>query len=261
VKKIQLLLTAACVSCVISSAAFAASLGLNFAATDPNAADSSLLPTEVAGVVPQPNWNNLALNNGDTTTPVPIPLLKDDGTPSGATVSWASPNTWRSTANNAFPAGSPDRKLTTGYLDSNNTAAGGVMISVNNIDAALRTPAYDVYVYFVSDSGADRGGGYTIDDGSGPILKFGSTLAMPSAHVEDPGTDSDNSLDGTYLRFAGLTGSSFRLTSDTTLTTPNGFRAPVNAIQIVQIPEPASAVLTYCGAALLGAIVWRRRRL
>jgi hypothetical protein len=45
------------------------------------------------------------------------------------------------------------------------------------------------------------------------------------------------SQDGNYLRFIGLKGTSFTLTTDTTLTTPNGFRAPINAIQIVPTPE------------------------
>jgi hypothetical protein len=116
-------------------------------------------------------------------------------------------------------------------------------------------------VYFVGDNPADRGGGYTIDDGIVSVLKYGSTLAAPVGHVLDPGTDADNSLDGTYLRFQGLTGSNFRLTSNTELTTPNGFRAPINAIQIVAIPEPASVVVALgLGAGLLSATVWRRRR-
>jgi hypothetical protein len=57
-------------------------------------------------------------------------------------------------------------------------------------------------------------------------------MGSPTTHVEDPGTDSDLSIDGTYLKFTGLTATSFTVASDTTLTTPNGFRAPINAIQL-----------------------------
>jgi hypothetical protein len=225
-------------ACGLTDAAQAQSLGLKFAATDPDAATSSLNPTDVAGVVPAANWNNLAGNAGTGAAGL---FYNNAGAPvaSTATVDWSSPNTWRSTTgNNMFPAG-PDRVLTAGYLDSTNAADGGVTVTVNNIDAVLRSPAYDVYVYFVSDSGANRGGAYTINDGTVPQVKYGSTLANPTMHVEDPGTDADLSIDGTYLRFQGLTGSSFTLTSNTTLTTPNGFRAPVNAIQIVGGSTPA----------------------
>ena len=56
----------------------------------------------------------------------------------------------------------PQRKLMSGYIDTGNTAADGYYVTVNNIDAALRATPYDVYVYFVSDSNANRGGGYTL---------------------------------------------------------------------------------------------------
>lgn len=241
-----------------STTAYGLELGLNFASTDPDAATSSLGAADVAGVVPQANWNNLT---GAAGANVGVLNYNNGGVAvaSTATATWSGPNTWRSGGNNAFPAG-PDRLLVSGYLDSNNTAAGGASVAVNNIDAALRTPAYDVYVYFVSDSAEDRGGAYTIDDGSGPQVKYGSTMAAPTSFIEDPGTDVDNSIDGTYLRFRNLTGASFTLISNTELTTPNGFRAPINAIQIVAVPEPASAALVLCGATALLATARRLRR-
>lgn len=218
-------------ACLLPATVSAQSLGLNFAAADPDAATSSLNPTDVAGVVPAANWNNLL---GATGTGVGGLFYNNAGTPvaSGATVTWTSPNTWRSGGNNAFPAG-PNKILTSGYLDTGNTAATGISITLSNLDAALRTPAYDVYVYFVSDSNANRGGAYTINDGINNIVKYGSTMGSPTGFVEDPGVDTDLTVDGNYLRFRGLTGSSFTLTTNTELTTPNGFRAPINAIQII----------------------------
>jgi hypothetical protein len=237
-KKLWLLLILSFLACAVSTPALAQNIGLNFAATDPDAATASLNPTDVAGVVPQANWNNLSLDDGTSST-----LVKSDGTSAtGTSVTWASNNTWRSTTgNNAFPAG-PDRVLMAGYLDTLDTAVGGASVTVNNIEAAVRAPSYDVYVYFLGDSGENRGGGYTINDGVVSVLKYGSTLAMPTMHVEDPGTDINNSQDGTYLRFRRLTGSSFTLTSNTTLTTPNGFRAPINAVQIVHRTAPPGDV-------------------
>jgi hypothetical protein len=206
-------------------------LGLNFASTDPDAATSSLLPTESAGVISHPNWNNLTTLSG---TNVGGLVYDNNGTAvtSTATVSWNSPNTWRSGGNNQLPVG-PQRKLMSGYIDTGNTTETAVSVTVSNIDPQLRAQPYDVYVYFVSDSGANRGGGYTLTpDVGSPILKYGSTMANPTTHVEDPGTDADISIDGTYLKFTGLTATSFTIVGDATLTTPNGFRAPINAIQL-----------------------------
>ena len=232
----------------------AQSLGLNFAADDPNAAASALGATDVAGVVAQSNWNNLDGASGTDATG----FVLSDGSASTALVTWSSPNSWRAGANTALTGG--DGILTNGYLDTGNTAENGISIAVSGLDPALTSMSYDVYVYFVSDSTADRGGAYTIDDGSGPIVQYGSTLAAPSAHVLDPGTDADNSADGTYLRFSGLTGGSFTLTSDTTLTTPNGFRAPINGIQVVAAPEPSSIALSLLGGAGLMALIRRRNK-
>src|SRR5688572_21208016 len=81
-------------------------LGLKFASSDPDTATSALLPEEIAGVVPQANWNNLT---GATGTGIGGLSYDNSGTatPSAATVTWTAPNTWRSGANNAFPEG-PD---------------------------------------------------------------------------------------------------------------------------------------------------------
>jgi hypothetical protein len=229
----RLVMTAVALACfapAVASAQNNPSLNLNFAATDPDAATSSLSPTDVAGVVPAANWNNLETNVG---TNVGSLELNNNGTaaPSAATVTWTSNNTWRAGANSSF--GFPNSQMMSGYLDTLDTAAGGITVTVNNIDAALRNSSYDVYVYFIGDSPDNRGGGYTIDDGTGPQLRYGSTMATPFEFVEDPGLDIDNSVDGNYIRFRRLNGSSFTITTNTTLTTPNGFRAPINGIQIV----------------------------
>jgi hypothetical protein len=161
--------------------------------------------------------------------------------------------------NNNFTG--PDRNLTTGYLDSTDVAAGATTITVNNIDAAVRTPAYDVLVYMANGSQVVRGGGFTLASGGSSQLKYGSTGGPgPSMHIEDPGTDIDNTIHGSYLRFRGLTAPSFTLTADASVTTPGGFRATVAAIQIVTVPEPATAIILI-GAALCGALLRRRRTL
>lgn len=217
------------------------SIGLKFASTDPNFATSGLGVGDSAGVVPSANWNNLTNASGSSSAIV----ADSSGTSvaSPVSVTWSAPNTFRSGANNAFPAG-PNRNLMSGYLDSGNTTATGVFVAVSNLPPAITLAGYDVYVYFLGDSGADRGGAYTITNQAGFTRKYGSTMATPSSFTQDPGTDSNNSLDGNYLRFANLSGDWFTLKTDTTLTSPNGFRAPVNAIEIVGLPCATVAIAT-----------------
>jgi hypothetical protein len=225
----------------VPNTVFGQSAGFNFVASDagnPQAQPTTLAPADVAGAVPQANWNNLDLANGSATTGIVYDNGLGTAVPSTINVTWASPNSWQSAGNNSFPAG-PNRALMAGYIDSNDQPGGGPMISVTNIPAALQTPTYDVYVYLMSDNAAQRGGGYTLTPATGnPIVKYGSTLGNPTMHVEDPGTDVDNSLDGTFLKFTGLSGSSFMLAADATLTTPNGFRAPIAGVQIVSFALP-----------------------
>ncbi len=57
-----------------------------------------------------------------------------------------------------------------------------------------------------------------------------------------------------YVEFTNVTGSSFTLTAD-----PQNFRAEINGIQIVSVPEPASfSLLALSGIGL--AMAMRRRR-
>jgi hypothetical protein len=234
-KKQQLLPALVMLAALAPATSSAQVLGLNFAATDPNEAAATLLPTETAGYYPQAGWNNLS---GAAGTGVGSLTYRSgaNSLASTATVTWTSPNTWRSTpgtgGNNAFPDG-PDRKLLTGYLDTTDQTAGAAIVTVNNIDAVLRTPKYDVLVYFVSDSNANRGGSYAVNDGLITVTRWGSTMGSPTAYVEDPGTDQNLSVDGNVMRIPGLSGANFTLTANASLSNPNGFRAPINAIQIV----------------------------
>jgi hypothetical protein len=60
--------TLACFAMLHTSVASAQILGLNFAASDPDTATSSLASTDIAGVVPVANWNNLQGNVGTGVT-------------------------------------------------------------------------------------------------------------------------------------------------------------------------------------------------
>jgi hypothetical protein len=229
------------------------SIGLNFGADEVNGTSSGTLsPTDMAGVVPQANWNNLNGASGSASS-----LLANlGGSPIATpiTVTWSSPNTWSTTGrgeeNNGFPAGG-DRTLLTGYIDTGNTAATTASVMISGLDSSFTGPGYDVYVYVLGGVGG-RGGAYTI----GSTTLFGTAATNPSMHVQDPGVNGTDV--GTYLRFTGLTSDSFTLIADASVAGAN-FRAPIDGIQIVAVPEPAPLALLALGCAGLLVLVRRRR--
>jgi hypothetical protein len=220
-------------------AAGAASIALNFAATDPDAATSSVAGP--AGVLATANWNNLAGNIGG-----PVGSLIDDaGAATAASVSWTSENTWRSGARNLGSGG--DAQLMSGYLDY--LPANPPMITVSGLDAALGTPAYDVHVYVQGDSDQIRAGEYTVN---------GSTLALTD---DSPFSATNDYVVGeNYLLFTGITGDEISITSlAVDLGGGETLRAPINGVEIVgAIPEPGTIALV--GLGLVGLVAVGRRR-
>jgi hypothetical protein len=215
------------------------SVGLNFGADD-NSTNLALAATDVAGAVPQANWNNL--NGASSTAPVANLMADSNGVAVATAISveWSSPNTWSSTGrgeeNNGFPPGA-DRTMMTGYIDTGNTDATKATVTVTGIPADFSSGGYDVLVYCLGGV-SGRGGAYTI----GGETKFGTAPASPTAHSEDPGVDLSDT--GTYVRFRGLYTSSFTLTAsaDPALGPGVNFRAPINGIQIVRSQNPLAGL-------------------
>jgi hypothetical protein len=209
-------------------------IGLNFGADEyPNSPNAgTLAAATLAGVVPQANWNNLRLNNGTNSALVIDSAGRAVAT--AASVTWSSPNTWSSTGrgeeNNGFPIGG-DRTLMTGYLDTDN-AAGVARITVSGLDPAL-TAGYDVIVYALGGTSANRYGAYSI----GTVTNVINSAAMPTNFVLDAGVNTNDI--GNYAVFKGLTGSSFTLIANAVTAFGNGFRAPINAIQIIKSTPPS----------------------
>lgn len=239
--------TALLLLAMIGSAQAAATLlsvGVNFL---DDAVNTPLATTDVAGAVPQANWNNAGPSGGGSLSN----LAADFGgaaVPTAVSVTWSgSPNTWASTGrgeeNNGFAAGG-DRSLMAGYLDTSDVST--TTITVTGIPEPYATNGYDVLVYSLGGV-AGRGGLYTI----GSTTLSLTSAANPSSHILDPGVDLNDV--GTYGAFV-VSGSTFTLTA--TAVGAN-FRAPINGIQIIErIPEPATAGL----AALAGFALLRRRR-
>ena len=258
-------LAAAGLSVIFCSLADAAptapSIAINFASDEPvltpPGVGSPITASGAAGVLNTVTWNNLT--GADSTAPVTLNAdVAGTLTPTAATVTWSSPNTWASTGrgeeNNTAPAGN-NKSLMTGYIDTLGVGAEGTSITVANLPPVQGFPFFDVYVYMQGGAN-NRGGTYTI----GGITKEHTGLGpFTGTFVEDtidPGTTANSN----YLVFRGLSGTGFTLTSTPTLGNPA--RAPINAIEIVAspVPEPATVALLGTGAILVTAGVCLRRR-
>ncbi|HUJ42143.1 MAG TPA: autotransporter-associated beta strand repeat-containing protein [Opitutaceae bacterium] len=186
---------------------------------------SSMATTESAGVVAQTNWNDLTSNSGTSST-----IKNNSGTTiAGASVTYTSTNTWSDTGV-SNTAG--NNRMMRGYLDIN-TSGASTTVSVSGLSSL---GYYDVYVYTAGD-GNNRTGKFTIGNQSYWVndnATFAGTFTRGTGQV-DPGSYS-NATAGNYMVFSDLTGNSVSLTATGAYAADGTLRAPVNGIQIVQLP-------------------------
>ncbi|MEZ0216826.1 MAG: beta strand repeat-containing protein [Rariglobus sp.] len=207
-----------------SSAVFAQTLvGLNFVGGATGVTVNNLAGATSAGSVAQTNWNNLASNSGTDST-----LVNSAGTTvSGLSVTYSSTNTW---ADSAVADTAGNLRLMRGYLDQNtNTAVTSLTVSGLGYGSGI----YDVYVYSAGD-GNNRVGQYTIGDQSFWVkdsATFAGTFTQGTGQ-SDPGSVAA-ATSGNYMVFSTVTGSSFTLDASGAYSN-DSFRAPVNAIQIIE---------------------------
>jgi hypothetical protein len=202
-----------------------------FARDEPNGAGCALAATDVAGVVPSANWNNVTTNTGTATG-----LVEDNNgaaTTSSAQVYWYCTNTWSSTGRgeeeNLFTGA--DHALMTGYMDQNTGYPSFTVIQISNLPASF-SGTYDLYILALGGY-PGKGGEYTVV-GANPSIQWIVTggTADPSKpqvpgssgppnpglysgpdYVQAIGDDSTfgangfNQNDfGNYLLFSGLSG-------------------------------------------------------
>jgi hypothetical protein len=209
-----------------------------------------LNPTDAAGVVPLTNWNNVNATSPLTTNN----LINNSGMTTGVSVAVSgSTNAWAS--NPTTPATTPNGKMMQGYLDNTNTTTA-VTVHLSGLNAAGFTGTYHVYVYAVGDTNSGgRNGDYTIGSQTFRCLDdtpFNGTFRLCN-QAPSPGQQGQS---GNYMDFT-INGSDTVDISAIAAQDINGFRAPINGIQIV-VPEPGSIL---CAAALgLGGIAAARRR-
>ncbi len=187
--------------------------------------DVAMATTEVAGVIPEPNWNDAS----GVSSSSPLSLIDDTGAATSATVTWSSNDIWDTPITDQ-PG---NARMMKGYLDTSSNSTTTVTV------AGLPTSAggYQVYVYADGDNGsATRTGIYTIS-GAGITTTTINLTDAASTNFSGTFTQANNST-GNYVVFT-INAAGFTL-SATGGAASDGFpRAPINGIQIVPInPTP-----------------------
>ena len=192
------------------------SISLNFVGTG-----ATLQPSDMAGVIPKGNWNNLigAVSNG------PQPLADETGTVTTATALWTSENPWMMPI-----AGSPANfAMMQGYLDDLN--GGTTTVTLAGLPSVPN--GYQIYVYTDGDNaGSARSATYSV---TGPGVTGASILVTDLGNTNFSGTftlATAAQTNGNYVVFTAP-GPGFTITATPQMSVDGNLRAPVNGIEIM----------------------------
>jgi hypothetical protein len=249
-KNWKLQLFAAIVACTgLVSVSHASSIGVNFEGGGNGSSAVGLAPGDIAGVVPQANYNN---ETGSTGTG--LALNDNTGALTGAKLTFSGGSgVYNVYANNSVTPVGGNQELNSGFVYGTNT------VTVSNVPYGF----YNVYVYELNDA-AGREETTTLGSTS-----YYGTAANPtdSNHVsgtantylytQSTSTDSANPTpNGDYVLFTGVSGSTLMFTDS---APGNGY---ITGFEIVAVPEPSSviALVGLCGMGLVGLVIRRRRR-
>ena len=186
------------------------SIGIKFLGTD----TLPMAASELAGFIPITGWNNATGTGGALTA-----LADSKGVRSAAQITYSAYGVYAAGIGDA----TPNSHLLNGYLDTHDTTT--TTVTVSGLPATYAAYGYDVYVYTLGSDPA-RAGVYTI-----------GTTAKTSAPTTWGGIfkAADN-----YLFFPNVNNSGFQLTA--TPAANNGYRAPINAVQIVPHNAPPTTL-------------------
>jgi hypothetical protein len=179
-----------------------------------------MAPTEIAGVIPAPDWNSASTTQGSMGA-----LFAADGHATSASLAWSS--------DSLFSLGIADdpgnARMMNGYLDPL-TPLTFASVTVSGLPDIFAVSGYDVYVYAngVVPAGVTRTGIYRMGAVVQSLTQTGNT---PFDGVFRQASLVDG---GNYLVFHGVIGTGFTLTATPGPAASNP-RSPLNGIQIVSV--------------------------
>jgi hypothetical protein len=251
------MLAIACLG-LCTTSAWADLFGVNFqgridgTATDPSLTLNKLAPSEVAGVMPQNNWNNdPALVSGGSHTLTQ--LMDSTGTHTSLSLTVSANDSWFSGSGTA----DSNHKLLNGIIKA--TSSTAATYTFNNLAPGA---TYTLLAYTVENGGRANN---TLTAGTTKYITIAPDGGeFNGTFIRAVNTDPAGTRDvGNYVQFDGLTADAngrLVLTDAFNAGLPND-GAGIAGIQLqgpAPVPEPASVVLF--GLGTLALIVWRGRR-
>lgn len=240
------------VSCAILLSSIAPaqadSIGMNFTATRFGGGPYPILPNEVAGLVPQINWNNSnPVANGSTadiSLPLAGKLVGNAGVDSGAQITWFNAN---AEVNSDGGNTTPNERLYRGTVEGSAfmLPSPQLGITVSNIPYAH----YEVIAYLGSFGFGGEGGAKL---GTQEFYYIQSANFTVDGFIQATATTYADRTLATYAVFTNLTDPSFTLE----IIKRGGNRPGIAGLQIVEVPEPSTCLLAMLG--LVGLLVIRR---
>ena len=256
----------------LMSAAGAATIGVNFT-------DSQDVPfgASVAGApgYEQGNWNFMVTdwsgNAGNdtvfsslvTSTGAPVTELENVAYPNHSDpVHFDAANTWRSGAGN----GDANATLMHGYLDDGTDNQPYVNLSLGS-----SVTEATIVLYFNGDVPNGPVGRYWLEEWTDPLVEgtvitdqigissngYSGTFVSAGTYGQT-GTPSNVDVPtGNYLVFEGITANNIRIRGAGNADPEDFGRGPINAFQVIAVPEPGTSLMAVLSGLLL---VVRRKR-